>query len=945
MRFKLFYQNKFTGMYVSKLACTCIYRKRERLHRKNTMKRYVFLCVCLALMTSLADNASAQSFGISTNSSFNFGRNNQNNQQMNQNANQKGPKVNYDGKIISLPAVGGVNEANQIDDARATVQPQKTSDDSSYIRQRMEDLERALYQKTKREEAERKKVESDIIRPLDEIKDVKTTQELIDEIEGQVNEEFAYRTLQREIKEKFESNLVLKQFGKDFFVNGDQSDPDLFSDSVPSSYQLGPGDSLKIIVWSEMGDETVYDVQVNPEGQVYIPIIGILGVSGKTVGEFENIVLGKLSGKFNHFKGQVTLSKVRTIQIYVAGEVEKPGAMMVSGLTTAFSALYHAGGPTARGSMRNIRVIEANGRSQEIDLYKYFLSGNRKQDIPIKNGDTIFVPTTEKHITVYGMVSRPAKYEIKGDTKLSEVIAMSGNILPEGYTGRISITRWTGKNRRKSFDVNPNDKNAVDSFMVKPGDEINVERSEGIVENSVKIEGPVHKEGSYSVNDGITVKDLIIMAGGVKEEDVNYKYGLITRKKSNGNSEKLSFNLGKAIEGDPENNIVLKPFDSVKIFEDDEITHKMKKVQIGGAVRNPEKYEYSDGMRVADLVLEAEGLSREANGEVEIARIGEDNKSVIIKADINKALEDPKSKDNVLLQPMDRVNIIANGDKLFAPETVTIKGQVNKPGVYALLYRGEPLSSVIKRAGGLTPHAFADGAVFMRDLKNITTSNQIETTVNVQNELFRIANLDLRADLIKNGGRTESMNEISKDIRGNTVTQQFNEMNEGTELDTSKLNAGNQDAFSKAMEDPDAIIKSRIPIQLAKIISDKVTPEDDVLLMDGDEIDVPMIPQTVSVVGAVMNPSSILFNPNKKVDYYIDRAGGYNTHSDHRRTVIVKANGEVFRLRKVRNISRGDIILVPPKAKLTPKDTLKEISSITQILGNLMISYKVIKDK
>ena len=887
------------------------------------MKRFAILCSSLAILASMPVSAQTMvkpntpTIGLSTNNTQMT-----NSQQLN--------------NAVATPEELE-RQRKQAENEKAAFSKEDKMNDPSYVRRRIQELERALYNKTKKEVVAEQEKEN--VLPPSAIKTM----------EEEYKQQLQEKILEQEIKEKIEGEVGLKQFGKDFFDQGTQADTTLFADSAPSSYQLGPGDSLKIIVWSELGDETVYDVQVNPEGQVYIPIIGILGVSGKTVGQFESIVLGKLSGKFKHFKGQVTLSKVRTIMIYVAGEVEKPGAMMVSGLTTAFSALYQAGGPTDKGSMRNIRVIGQNGNTKNIDLYRYFMSGDRNQDIPVKNGDTIFVPPTEKKITVAGMVARPAIYELTGETGLVDVMKMAGNILPEGYSGRISVTRWAGSERRKSFDISPTDKKAMSSFKILPGDEIKVERSNGIVENSVTISGPVYKPGNYAANNGLTISGLVKLAGGLISETVNYDHGQIVRKTSGGKKEILSFSLRKALDGDSKNDIVLKPLDEIKLFEEKDISNEIREVYIGGAVRNGGKFEYHDGITVADLVLLANGLNNDASGDVEIARKGEGETSVILKANINKALSDKNSADNIVLQPLDKVNIVANGEIMLEPEVVVLKGQVMRPGAYALLHRGEKLSSVIKRAGGLTNRAFPEGTVFMRNINNISSTNQLETTVGVQDELFREANLDLRADLIKAGAKDADISKITSDVRGDGVTKQMMDRADtvNSNANVEKTNLEKND-FAKALDnnsdDPNQVVKTRIAIPMAEIVSGKIDPEEDIELMAGDEITVPVIPHTVSVLGAVMNPTTIMYTSKGNAAYYINRAGGYTAHCDHKRTVVVRANGEVMRLRNVRRIARGDIILVPPKASIVRKDTLKEVSSIAQILGNLAVTYKVIND-
>ena len=409
--------------------------------------------------------------------------------------------------------------------------------------------------------------------------------------------------------------------------------------------------------------------------------------------------------------------------------------------------------------------------------------------------------------------------------------------------------------------------------------------------------------------------------------------------------------MKKALEGDPKNDIALKPLDQIKLFEEKEINNEILDVYIGGAVKNPGYFSYNDGMKLSDIILLANGTTTEAAGDVEIARKGEGDTSVIIKANINKALENKDSSDNITIQALDKINILANGGALLEPEVVILRGQVMRPGAYALTHRGEKISSLIKRAGGLTKRAYPEGTIFMRKINNISSSDQLETTVGVQNELFREANLDLRSDLIKAGAKDVDISNISAEARGDGITKQMMDST-GTPIALSRSVNSKEDVFAQALkeqefsfsnrEKPD--IKTRIAIPMAEIIKENIPEEEDIELMDGDEITIPVIPHTVSVLGAVMNPTTIMFNSKGNAAYYINRAGGYTAHCDHKRTVVVKANGEVIRLRNVRKIERGDIILVPPKANIVRKDTLKEISSIAQILGNLAVTYKVIND-
>ncbi len=816
-------------------------------------------------------------------------------------------------------------------------------DSPEYIRRRLGELERTLYEKTRREVITEKAAAVPVKNTAASKSFYNEKDELTADTEPILNE----FEVEKEVQKRLATESLLKNFGREFFEQGELIKASLFSGLAPSNYQLGPGDELKIIIWSELGDETVYDVQVNPEGQVYVPIIGVLGVSGLTVGEFEQTVLGQLSGKFKHFKGQATLTKVRTIQIFVVGEVEKPGAMNVSGLATAFSALYQAGGPTQRGSMRRINVLDSSGKAKHIDLYRYLLSGDRTQDVPVKNGDTIFVPTADCRVNVTGMVNRPAIYELVGETNLADVLEMAGKVLPKAYSGRVMVTRWTGDKRRESFDIRLNDAAALKNFKLLNGDEIIVEQATELVGNLVNVEGPVIRPGEYSADEELTVSELITRAGGLAKEEANLERGQIYRKGEGGQQQVISFNVKFALAGDKTQNHILKPFDKVRLFSENEITVDIRRISIDGAIRRPGKYVFRDGMRLADLVVKAQGVSIDAADEIEIARVKEDNSSEIIKASIKAALADEKSPDNIVLQPLDRISVLARGDSMVEPEVVILKGQVKRPGPYALTHRGERLSSLIARAGGLTDQAFAEGAVFMRRVEHITSEKQLETTETVQDELFRQATLDLRADLLRAGAKVEDLKSLRGEVEGNNVQKQISTSGTGMPATGVQEIAEQQTSGYAGIEMGARSLKNkmmRIPIPMNKILAAKASDYEDVALLDGDQITIPVQPNTVSVLGAVMNPTAILFNPGNSAGYYINRAGGFNGHSDHRRTIIVRANGEVVRMRNVKKVERGDIILVPPRPKLVRPDPLKELSNIAGIIGNMAVTYKVIDD-
>ncbi|MBP7635190.1 SLBB domain-containing protein [Candidatus Ozemobacteraceae bacterium] len=768
--------------------------------------------------------------------------------------------------------------------------------------------------------------------------------------------------IRRKTDEALGREIADKPFGTDFFASAREVSATPDNLSVPSTYVLGPGDSLKIIIWSDMGDETVYDVVVNPEGQVYIPIIGLLGVTGSTVGQFEQTVIGSLSGKFAHFKGQVTLTKVRTLQIFVTGEVAQPGAMAISALSTAFQALYRAGGPNLRGSMRKIRIMRGSQVVSNIDLYKYLMTGDKTQDVALENGDTLFVPPTGPRVAIRGEVIRPARFELAEEKNLADVLALAGGIQPSASSLRIKVYRWQGDQRRKMLDVGmTEDVGALSSFRVASGDEIEVEKALEEIANGVLIEGAVWRPGEYAADEGVTLAALLKRAGGLKSEEAAAS-GQLIRKLDGGHESIISFDPIKAIAGGKDGELQLQARDLIRVFSKSEIEADIRFVTISGAVRRPGEYIYRDGMKIRDLVLRAKGLTPDSAGEAEVARVAKGRTSEMKRIDLKKILQNPKDPDNLPVQPLDKVNILARGDIILESEVVILKGEVKKPGPYALRNRGETLEELIERAGGFTDAAFPEGAIFMRKIGNIADDEQLNAAEQVRKELFHQANIDMRAELLRAGAKLsdvadqQSRNEIldmpsgdpqldaelKSGLLGRKRKTKREEFIQSLSAESQTTKYGTLELSSRSFRQ-DAL---RIPIRL-KGLKDRARGRnngDDIVLRNGDEITIPPIPDTVSVVGAVVNPSTLIYREGMSARSYINSVGGFAEHSNHGKTIVVRANGEVMPLRRVGSIRRGDIVLVPPKPRLVRRNKLQETSQIAQILGNLAVVYKVALD-
>jgi protein involved in polysaccharide export with SLBB domain len=517
----------------------------------------------------------------------------------------------------------------------------------------------------------------------------------------------------------------LKRFGYDIF-NGAPAEVDTAIGAVDPEYPVGPGDEVVITVWGQV--ELFYELSVDREGGVNIPKVGRLQVSGVPIGELEGKIRRLLSRAYSTINEDptkavsfvdVTLGKLRTIQVFVVGEVSRPGAYMVSATSTVVKALYQAGGATTRGSLRDIQQVRHDQVVHTLDFYRFMQGGLSGEKMRLQNGDVVVVPPSGKEVILQGQVHRPAMYELRREEGLRRLIEIAGGLEPEAYTERVQIKRVEEHQERTVLDVNWTELGqSGEDFLLADGDRVTFFSIPDRLENAVTIQGYVEHPGIYQLQSGMTVKDLVQQAKGVKEEAYIGRAHLV-RTHPNLTREIIPFHVGKALQGDPEHNRVLEPLDEVTLFS----IHTFgdgESVTINGLVRKPGPYELLQKMTLQDLVVLAGGLQDSAYVlEAEIARFdpgaitAEEPVKMFRVAVSNQYEVGESSEEEFLLQDMDEVFIRRNPD-IEPQQFVSLEGLVQFPGKYALTSRGERLSDLIERAGGLKEEAYPEGIQLLR---------------------------------------------------------------------------------------------------------------------------------------------------------------------------------------------------------------------------------------
>jgi len=511
-------------------------------------------------------------------------------------------------------------------------------------------------------------------------------------------------------------SAMVRRFGAEIFHNGTGNFESLPMD-LPAGpeYVLGPGDGLNIELWGGVSERLLRIV--DREGKLALPEVGAVQVAGRSLGDVQHLVQTALRTQFRDVQADVSLSRLRSVRIYVVGDVERPGAYDVSALSTPLNALYVAGGPTTAGSLRIVRHYRGKQLVQEVDLYDLLLHGVHADLLGLQAGDTIQVPPLGPEVTIEGMVRRPAIYELHGESSLAEVLQLAGGVLRSGTLRHVDVERVESHQSRQMLRLDiPEDNNqqnvtqALDNFKVDDGDKIKISPILPYAEKTVYLEGHAFRPGKFAYRDGMTVKDLIGSYNDLLPEPYKRHAEIIRLQPPDYKPVILAFNLDNALAGQDQN-LLLKPFDTVRIFgrfdfEDAPV------VTVTGAVRDPGDHVTNGATRLRDAVYLAGGTTSDAQlDDAQVLRRTDDGQLKVLSVNLRKALAGDEA-DDVLLQPKDRLIIHHNQAKV-DPATVSIQGEVARPGKYPL---GETMTAadLVRVAGGFKRGAYVEMADLTR---------------------------------------------------------------------------------------------------------------------------------------------------------------------------------------------------------------------------------------
>jgi protein involved in polysaccharide export with SLBB domain len=712
-----------------------------------------------------------------------------------------------------------------------------------------------------------------------------------------------------------EQTSKLKRFGSDTFLDRGLATKQMTVDiPIGPDYILGVGDGLTINLWG--GVSQSFARTVDREGKIALPEAGTIVVAGLSLERAQTLIESALSQQFRDAKVAVTIARLRTVRVYVVGDVQRPGAYDISSLSTPLNALYAAGGPTSIGSLRVARHYRGKELIREVDLYDFLLRGVRPDTDRIEDGDTILISPVGRQVAVGGMVKRPAIYELKDETKLSDVLNDAGGLLVSAALTHITIERVEAQGHRTTLNVNlpegstaESSRKLLDAFAVQDGDRVSVAPILPYSEKAIYVEGHVVRPGKFPYRDEMNLNDVLRSYQDLLPEPAD-RGQIIRLMPPDLRPEAIDFNLPDVLAGNEQ--IHLQPFDTIRVLGRYEADGP--KVYVHGEVLHPGGYPLSQRMTVAQLVRIAGGFNRSALlADADLASYDiKDGKQVLSRRDtikIGDAVKNAGSSADIPLKPGDVLTIHQMSGWNDIGSSVTLEGEVTYPGPYGI-QEGERLSSVLKRAGGFRATAYPTGAVLIR-----TQVKELEDK-----------------------SRNELIHQIETTSAGAKLAPSLSAQDDAATLQL--LIQQQKEVVSRLRSQPPI---GRLVIKIsADIASWEGTPAD-IELRSGDVLTVPKKPGFVLVSGQVYNASAITYVPGKNAGWYLKRAGGSTEGGNLKEVLVIRANGLVVGRRSGEwydpgvldtKLEPGDVVVVPQKV-FGGSATLRNLFASAQILSSV----------
>ncbi len=794
----------------------------------------------------------------------------------------------------------------------------------------------------------------------------------------------------------------VKPFGYDLFAGEPTSFMPSENAAVPDTYLIGRGDTLNINFYGKESES--YEVVVDREGRISIPNLSPVQVAGLTFAEVKELIKAKVEQEVIGIKAFVSVGKLRSIRVLVLGEAYKPGSYSVSSLTTVSHALFVSGGVSDIASLRNIQVKRAGKVVANFDLYDLLINGDSSNDIILKPGDVVFIPSVGSQVAVEGLVKRPAIFELKKGETAAQLLKMAGGLKPQAYAKKAIVERFNNNNMKEvlSIDFSGNQIN----YTPRDGDRIRFNPVSFQYQNSISLIGAVARPGHYQWHQGKHISDVLTSVRGDLLPQADLGYGLLVREVNvAGDIQVFQFDIAQAIVKAAEHDLELKANDKLFVFSRYQEKQAEESALANMALTEEQQQQQYKVKQWHEYQQREFEKYIGVTGTIEDLKLNEDSaKSIadIAKHNLNKDKEllDPKdyavfSRFNLLKPIISKLKQQAS--VALAMQLVEINGHVTYPGVYPLTVNGE-VNDLIAAAGGLLESAYTEQAEITRVMdgdaskvkhikfnlqaallgsngENIALRSKDSINIfsipnwqeNVKVELkgevkfpgiYTIRRGETLSNLLERAGGFSEFAApnaaiFTREAIRKQEQQQLAKLSEDLRRDIASKSFENSvssnrlsyDEMNKLLNDLASVeAVGRLVIDLPLIVEDKQR----LVLQNGDALYVPSKRDSISVIGEVNYATSHLFKKGITVDDYIDLSGGLKERAADERIYIIKANGSVkipstgswFAVNDANTLEAGDTIVVPMNADYM--DNLTLWSTATQIVYQLGVAVAAI---
>ncbi len=737
---------------------------------------------------------------------------------------------------------------------------------------------------------------------------------------------------------------VLPVFGANLFRNIPSTFAPLDMSPVPSDYVLGPDDELRIRTWGQVNFQS--NLRVDRSGEIYLPQVGPVHVAGLPYSELDGHLRSAIGRVYKNFDLTADVGQIRAIQVYVSGQARQPGMYTISSLSTLVDAIFATGGPTVQGSLRAIEVRRDGATVTTFDLYDLLIRGDKSKDVKLASGDVIYIPPVGAQVAITGSVRRPSIYELKPNETLQALVDDAGGASAVAAESRISIERIDAHKDRQAMELAFDQ--AVLATPLADGDLVRLYPILPQYQKTVTLRGNLANPGRFAWHEGMHLSDLIPDRESLLTRDYWWKRAQLGLPEPEFQPSLANENLHQPIENNAvpvnRNGLIqlgalgragaamtagqamdtttsaqsgsLQQAGSLQMGQESTQAFLDQNGVPGGQATEPGQGQLTAQQRASSSTLASEQVSgnnfakwgpeagrnhvRRLSPEIDwsyavIERTDKETlKAKLLPFDLGKlVLQHDVSQDRTL-EPGDVVTIFSEADIQLPisqqTKYVHLEGEFVHAGVYSVL-PGETLRQLVERAGGITPSAYLYGSEFTRESTRVMQQARLDEYTQNLDVRIQHSNLALAASSAVSqdqatgrqaaASEAELLNRLRQIRATGRIVLQFN---------------------------PNSSGMANIP---------------DLSLEDGDRFIIPSVPENVSVVGAVYDQNSFLYDKRKRVNSYLQLAGGPTRDADRKREFVIRADGEVVSYLTTKGLwgndfenlrlNPGDTIVVPEK--------------------------------